>query len=126
MLAMPNARNFPFRPCPNRPNCVSTLAHTRRHAIAAWTFSLPVEDVKGEIKRAMARSPRTRLVAEEGPYLRFECRSALFGFVDDVDFFVDVDSHQVHYRSASRLGYSDFGVNRRRMMRLREWLAGRL
>ena len=59
--------------------------------------------------------PRVTLAAERPGYLAFEFGSALFRFVDDVEFLVDDTAKEVSFRSASRVGVSDFGVNRRRM-----------
>jgi len=59
------------------------------------------------------------IITEEGSYLHAETRSFLFRFVDDVEFMMDTDSRVIHVRSASRTGYSDLGVNRRRVERLR-------
>lgn len=59
--------------------------------------------------------PRTTLVAEGEHYLHFEFRSRVFRFVDDVEFVFDDEAAQIQFRSASRIGYSDFGVNRSRM-----------
>ena len=42
-------------------------------------------------------------------------RSGLFRFKDDVTFFVDTDDQELHFRSASRVGHSDLGANRKRM-----------
>jgi uncharacterized protein (DUF1499 family) len=69
--------------------------------------------------------PRTKLV-EEGPdVLRAECRSRIFRFVDDVEIRFDDQAKLIHFRSAARLGYRDFGVNRERMETVRqEFLAG--
>jgi uncharacterized protein (DUF1499 family) len=64
--------------------------------------------------------PRTTLVAEEKHYLHFEFRSRVFGFVDDVEFVFDDEAALIQFRSASRTGYSDFGVNRRRMATISE------
>jgi uncharacterized protein (DUF1499 family) len=47
-----------------------------------------------------------------------EFRSALFRFVDDVEFVLDDSARVIHFRSASRAGYYDFGVNRRRMQEI--------
>ena len=46
-------------------------------------------------------------------------RSLFFRFTDDVEFFVEVESGRVHFRSASRVGRSDLGVNRERMELIR-------
>ena len=68
---------------------------------------------------AVRALPRTRIVEEERDYLRVEVRSAFFRFVDDVELAIDADAGLVHFRSASRVGHSDLGANRRRMETLR-------
>jgi uncharacterized protein (DUF1499 family) len=63
--------------------------------------------------------PRAKIVREEPGAITVECRSRLFRFVDDVDFRFDDEARQIHFRSASRLGRRDFGVNRQRMEEIR-------
>jgi uncharacterized protein (DUF1499 family) len=60
-----------------------------------------------------------KVVTVKANYIHAEFRSRLFGFVDDVEFSFDEDPKTVHLRSASRTGYYDFGVNRKRMERIR-------
>jgi uncharacterized protein (DUF1499 family) len=67
--------------------------------------------------------PRTRLVEEDESYLHYEFTSLLLRFVDDVEFVFDDEAKIIHFRSASRTGYSDLGVNRARMEQVRA-LAG--
>jgi uncharacterized protein (DUF1499 family) len=55
-----------------------------------------------------------------------EFRSRVFGFVDDVEFFFPAGQRVIHVRSASRTGYSDFGVNRKRIERMRRQLEAAL
>jgi uncharacterized protein (DUF1499 family) len=62
-------------------------------------------------------------VFESDDYLHAECRSAVFGFVDDLELHLRRQSNSIAVRSASRLGYRDFGVNRKRVERLRAVLA---
>jgi uncharacterized protein (DUF1499 family) len=62
---------------------------------------------------------RATVISEEGDYLYAEYRSALMGYVDDVELLFDEKARLVHVRSASRLGRSDFGVNRKRIEELR-------
>jgi uncharacterized protein (DUF1499 family) len=69
---------------------------------------------------------RTRLIREDAAYLHFEFTSLLLRFVDDVEFLFDDDTKTVHFRSASRIGYSDLGVNRRRMEEIRALVEGKL
>jgi uncharacterized protein (DUF1499 family) len=71
------------------------------------------------LKAVVAEMPRSRVVVERENYLAAEFRSKIFGFIDDVEFRVDADAGVVHFRSASRLGYSDMGANRERMEAIR-------
>jgi uncharacterized protein (DUF1499 family) len=64
--------------------------------------------------------PRLKIVTESGDYLHAEATSLIFRFVDDVEFFVDREAKVIHFRSASRVGHSDLGVNRARMENIRE------
>jgi uncharacterized protein (DUF1499 family) len=69
--------------------------------------------------------PRARIVTRRDDYLHAEFTTFLLRFVDDVEFFAEEGAGVIHFRSASRLGHSDFGVNRRRMDRLcREFQRG--
>jgi uncharacterized protein (DUF1499 family) len=107
---------------------VSTLAPAEdsQHAIAPYPYRKSRAEAKEFLKAIVARLPRTKLVQEEEDYLRYEFTSLLLRFVDDVEFAFDDASKNIHFRSASRTGYSDLGVNRRRMEDLRSLLEGKL
>ncbi len=79
------------------------------------------------MKDAISAEPRMRIVVEGRRYLRAEARSAVFRFVDDVELLADENAGLIHFRSASRVGLGDLGVNGRRMrritMRIRQRLA---
>ena len=68
-----------------------------------------------QVRRVIEAMPRARIVREEPDYLHAELRSKVFGFVDDVEFAIDEQNRRIDFRSASRVGYYDFGVNRKRM-----------
>ncbi len=72
------------------------------------------------LKAVLAARPRTTVVEQSGDYLRAEAVSRVFRFVDDVEFLLDRDAKAIHFRSASRLGRSDLGVNRKRMEEIRK------
>ena len=74
-----------------------------------------------EIIRAF---PRATVREHDENYMHVEFRSRFIGFVDDVEFYVDSQAGVVHFRSASRLGYSDLGVNRDRMEQIRSAYLG--
>ena len=63
---------------------------------------------------------RSTPVVQSATYLHYEERSLIFRFVDDVECLLDSAHGVIQIRSASRVGYSDFGVNRRRVGRIRK------
>lgn len=111
-----------LRPCPSRPNCVSTEADAadRRHAMQPIPFRAPAEAAQRMAREALLAEPRTRIVLVAPGYLRAESRTRLFRFVDDVEVVVDAPARVIRFRSASRVGRSDMGVNRARMERFTE------
>lgn len=113
-------------PCPSSPNCVSTEARDERHAIAPIPYRTPLPEAKAVLKTAVHALPRTRLVDEDESYLHYEFTSLLLRFVDDVEFLFDDDAKLIRFRSASRTGYGDLGVNRKRMEQIRSSVDGHL
>lgn len=76
------------------------------------------------LKKIVIGMKRSRIIRSTGPYIHAEFTSALFRFVDDVEFLVDDRASVIHVRSASRIGHSDLGVNRRRIETIRTlWTA---
>ena len=106
-------------PCPSSPNCVSTHAQDEGHTIAPFRYRKSRAETKDALKDIVRSLPRTRLVEEDETYLHYEFTSLIIRFVDDVEFLFDDETKTIHFRSASRTGHSDFGVNRKRMEHLR-------
>jgi uncharacterized protein (DUF1499 family) len=52
-------------------------------------------------------------------YIHALSKSRIFKFVDDVEFYLPPNESVIHLRSASRVGESDLGVNRRRVEQIR-------
>ncbi|HEY9735635.1 MAG TPA: DUF1499 domain-containing protein [Trichocoleus sp.] len=107
-------------PCPGSPNCVvSQGAQDKEHAIAPIAYSGSQTDALNRLKAVIAAQPRTAVIEERDDYLYAEFSSRLMGFVDDVEFFFDPGAPVIQVRSASRLGESDLGVNRKRIETIR-------
>ena len=108
-------------PCPDKPNCVSSLAPDEDHRVAPFllTGSNPSWSA---VRDAVAAMPRTKIVEEGQGYLHAECTSRIFRFVDDLELLRSEAGDRVDVRSASRVGYGDWGVNRDRVESLREAL----
>jgi uncharacterized protein (DUF1499 family) len=105
--------------CPTSPNCVSSQSTDAVHKIAPLTYTSTPEQALADIKSVIQSLPRTKIITESNEYLYAEFKSALMGFVDDVEFYVDRNANVIHVRSASRLGQSDLGVNRQRVETIR-------
>ena len=104
-------------PCPSSPNCVSSEVGSSDEQrvdplpVGAWE-ELPavIADMGGTV------------TSQDNGYLAAEFTASIFSFVDDVEFRLADDA--VHVRSASRVGYSDMGVNSDRVAEIRESLGG--
>ncbi|HWH75931.1 MAG TPA: DUF1499 domain-containing protein [Candidatus Binatus sp.] len=109
--------------CPSSPNCVSSDAADSSHSIAAFELTVPAIDAWRAMRVTVENLPRTKIITVSDDYLYAECSSAVFGFVDDLELHLRPAQNSVAVRSASRLGKSDFGVNRKRVEKLRGLLA---
>ena len=101
--------------CPASPNCVATQSGGPNQRMRPLSFEGSPQAAMERLKSIVAGMPRAKIVSSSEYYLHAEFTSALFRFVDDVEFLIDPDAKQIHFRSASRVGHSDLGANRRRM-----------
>jgi len=121
------AKDGRLAPCPSSPNCVASQADPAdaTHYIAPIAFKGDARAAWRALREAVAASARAKIVTERDGYLRAEFTSKVMGFVDDVEFLLDPGARVIHARSASRLGYRAFGVNRARIEALRAAVAAR-
>jgi len=105
--------------CPNRPNCVSSLAGDEKHRVAPLTFCGSPAEAAARLVSVLEQLKGSKIVSQTDTAIRAEFTSTVFRFVDDVDFGFDAAHHRIDLRSASRVGYFDFGVNRRRVEEIR-------
>jgi len=110
-------RDGKLAPCPTSPNCVCSQGADGGHAIDPIGIQGDPATAIPRLRRILESMPRTQIIEEKPDYLRAEFTSQLLGFVDDVELYCDGKVIQV--RSASRLGYSDLGVNRKRVEEIR-------
>lgn len=107
-----------IKPCPQSPNCVCSIDTTDNgHYIAPFLITANSSAAWSRLKEVVISLPRTKIVEQDSGYMHVEFKSFLFRFVDDVE--VQLLEDKIHIRSASRVGYSDLGVNRRRMEDIR-------
>ena len=107
--------------CSKKPNCVcSDVKKDAQHYISP--LILPKNSVREthSLIKDIINNMGGVLVLEKEHYLSFNFSSALFGFVDDVEIRFDSNGGEIHFRSASRVGTSDFGVNRKRITKIKK------
>jgi uncharacterized protein (DUF1499 family) len=109
-----------LKPCPESPNCVSTQTQQKSKQMDPIPFTLDPKEVLKIIKGVVENLSNTHLEKESLNYLHYTFKSAIFGFIDDVEFLIDAEKKLIHFRSASRTGYSDMGVNKKRMTEIRK------
>jgi uncharacterized protein (DUF1499 family) len=113
-----------LKQCPQSPNCVSSQAGDSEHAVAPLTYSDSRAEAYARLKTVLSEMTRMTIVAQKEDYIHAEARSLIFRFVDDVEFYFPAEEKVIHVRSASRVGYSDLGVNRKRVEEIRDRFAG--
>jgi uncharacterized protein (DUF1499 family) len=112
-------------PCPSTPNCVSSDApRGDAHYIEPLRTGDDPDAVWQALIAYLERRSAFTIVERRDDYLRAEARTRVLRFVDDVEFHLRPAEREIAMRSASRIGYSDLGANRRRLEALREALAG--
>ncbi|MGK7891726.1 MAG: DUF1499 domain-containing protein [Leptolyngbyaceae cyanobacterium] len=112
-------------PCPDSPNCVCSQSPQTDdlHYIPPISLKTSAADAIASLTQVIESMERTKIITTTDIYIYAEFTSALMGYVDDVEFFVDVANRVIHVRSASRLGQSDLGVNRKRIESIRAAVA---
>jgi uncharacterized protein (DUF1499 family) len=106
--------------CPDSPNCVSSQTAKKDHAVDPLSYNGSYSEAKHALLSIISSLPRTKIIADNDRYIHVTFTSRLMRFVDDVEFLFDETNKQIHIRSASRMGYSDMGVNRKRVEDLRK------
>ena len=113
-----------FFSCPKSPNCVSTEVDAKDniHYIAPFNTIDSSEATWNMIRETVLKLPRTKIVEEKNFYFKAEVTSLVLRFVDDLEVYFCPETKTLSIRSASRVGYSDFGVNRERVEDFRKSL----
>jgi uncharacterized protein (DUF1499 family) len=99
---------------------VSSVDTDAKHFIQPLQFVGKATEARERLLKILHSLKRVRVVASGEDFIRAEFVSAIFRFVDDVEFYLDDRNKVIHVKSASRVGYSDLGVNRRRVENLRK------
>ncbi len=118
--------NQKLKPCPESPNCiVSQYPSDTQHFLEPWHYSVSHKRFREKLLELLQETKRVHIEKQSEEYVHATFKIPVFGFVDDVEFYLPKIEQVVHYRSASRVGHSDLGVNKRRMDNIRKTLVRR-
>ena len=106
-------------PCPTSPNCVVSQNGDEEHAVEPIAYKGDLTTAKETLLKVLSVVPRTQVIENKDNYIHTESISRLFKFVDDAEFYFPEAENVIQVRSASRVGESDLGVNRRRIEQIR-------
>ena len=106
--------------CPNSPNCISSLENDDKHYLDAIEYSITKEQAKEIIIEIVKEEKNSEIITVEDNYIHVIFKSGVFKFIDDLEFVFSENENTINFRSAARSGYSDFGVNRKRLERIKK------
>ena len=106
--------------CPDKPNCVcSEFADDNSHYVSPLALNQDTAEIAMSNLQALVSELGGEIQTTDQFYLAASFKSALFGFVDDLEIRIDIDSDTIHLRSASRVGHGDLGANQKRIDQLK-------
>ncbi|MGK5094330.1 DUF1499 domain-containing protein [Deltaproteobacteria bacterium TL4] len=105
---------------PLTPNYVSSQAKIAFQRVKPFRYQGSPEEAMKRLHDIISSMSEAEIIKNEDLYLYAEYTSKLMRFVDDLEFYLDEREKVIHVRSASRLGLSDFGANRRRVETIRK------
>ncbi len=108
-------------PCPSTPNCVCSQSDLSdiEHFIQPFSYSGSKEKAKEKLLSVIMNSAGSEIIKNDSDYIHVEFTTLIMRFKDDIQFYFDDSTKVIHFKSASRLGSGDLGVNRKRMENIR-------
>lgn len=110
--------------CPGKPNCVLSQNSDAEHAIEPLAFTGTAAEAQAALQRVLAayEGEKAEVVRAEDNYMHVTFTTPVMKYVDDLELLI-LPGEKIHVRSASRVGRSDLGANRKRVEAIRAALA---
>lgn len=106
---------------PNKPNAISTQTDNKEFYVEPFPFKENLEKSKVAVLKAVEKYGDSEIVEKEANYIRVVFTTSKMRYHDDAEFYFDEEEKVVHFRSASRVGYSDMGLNKERYNKLYDY-----
>ena len=103
------ASNINLKPC-------IEVAHCVREELYVESINNPL----AKIKEIVEKTPRTKIIDYDQDYFHAEVTSRIMKYVDDLEISYSSENNNLIIRSESRIGEGDFGVNKKRVEKLKK------
>lgn len=107
-------KNGKLAEVPSSPNAVSSTAEQSDKSVEPLPFQGTREETKQQLLKVLDTYENAEVVTKEENYIHAVFSSKRMKFKDDFELYLDEEKEVVEVRSAARVGYSDFDVNRKR------------
>lgn len=108
--------------CDGPPHCVSSQASDPERRVEPLRYSGSARSARQKLVAHIEAQERTEIVTNSDCYVHATYTSSIMRYTDDVELWFCDEPGIVQLRSASRVGYFDFGANRERVGALRNAL----
>lgn len=109
-LGITNGR---LAPLSSKPNSVSSQTEGEKF-VEPLKFKGTLDKTKRTILEILEEETRVKIITNDKYYIHAIFTTGTMKYKDDVEFYFDNKKKLIHFRSASRIGYSDMGLNRKR------------
>lgn len=113
-----------LQPVSNKPNNVSTQSDDPEKKVATLPAKATLADTMQALVNTVTSYGNVEIKKQTEDYLYVVFTTQLMKYHDDAEFWIDTAANDVHFRSASRAGVSDMGLNRKRYEKLAELYQG--
>jgi uncharacterized protein (DUF1499 family) len=116
--------NFELAPCSSKPNCVSSQDEREDFFIAPVGELNSKAELFTKLQTHITQQSNVEIKLATNDYIWAVYTTSFMRFDDDVEFYLSPKG-DIQIRSASRVGYSDLGKNRKRIEALRKSLTSK-
>ncbi len=113
--------NGKLMPCNGKWNCAITqTVDGQKPSTQPIYYTSSKKDARALLKKIILSFARVKIVSEADDYMHATFESGFWHFIDDVEFYLPNNAKVIQMRSASRKGKYDFGVNKRRLKKIKK------
>ena len=105
---------------PDSPNAVSSQTTVTEKLVEPLPFKATAEETRQAALAVLASMGGNEIKSQSDNYIHAVFTTSLMRYKDDVELYLDNETATLHFRSASRVGHGDMGVNRARYDQFRQ------